>query len=521
MPAGAMGTTPDLGPCGTWQVQPPAGTMYGSESGSGPAVTALGPSDVWIVGTSIDGVLGVRGFAEHWDGASWTVTPVPPPADVADELEAVTAVSPTDVWATGWQQVESNGLLPLAEHWDGSQWTKVPTPAIHDTHAGLQAVSALATDDVWAVGSVANGGQTLTLHWDGTAWTQVASPSPAANDNLLLGVAAVSADDAWAVGWQNGGLGDTPLIEHWDGTNWSVSAPPKEGDSGRLTAVAAVSANDVWAVGDSYTETPLIEHWNGTKWKLVSVTPWVSLTAISVVSKNDIWVAGGGRGFAQGAIEHWDGTTWTESAAPLPFWGVAAADDANVWATSSVVPTSSFQRQVEHFCPAAVSDWGFSPSTIDVSVDSSVTWRVPADATQAHSVSDATGTGLFDSGSLAPGAWWSYRFTAAGTFSVSDATTGQTATVAVALGVDQRPNKNGKYNITWAGSPPPAGFVYDVQVQTPASSTWEYWRHAVSTTTARYRPVLGSGTYSFRARLRNPTTHAKSKWSPAGSFVVP
>ena len=52
-------------------------------------------------------------------------------------------------------------------------------------------------------------------------WTEVpggAAPHP----SQLLGIAVVSDNDIWAVGdWgQEGGRG---LIEHWDGTNWSVA----------------------------------------------------------------------------------------------------------------------------------------------------------------------------------------------------------------------------------------------------------------------------------------------------------
>ena len=38
-------------------------------------VAALGPNNVWAVGTTITGTL-----VEHWNGAAWSVVPSPSPA---------------------------------------------------------------------------------------------------------------------------------------------------------------------------------------------------------------------------------------------------------------------------------------------------------------------------------------------------------------------------------------------------------------------------------------------------------
>src|SRR6476620_1083609 len=52
---------------------------------------------------------------------------------------------------------------------------------------------------------------------------------------------------------------------------WSVVTSPNIG-SDALYDVAAASADDVWAVGNESsggTFHPLIQHWNGTKWSIV------------------------------------------------------------------------------------------------------------------------------------------------------------------------------------------------------------------------------------------------------------
>src|SRR5690242_2370859 len=62
---------------------------------------------------------------------------------------------------------------------------------------------ALSSCQAWAVGDYVTGAgdlRTLIERWNGTAWTRVPSPSPASAYNDLFGVAATSATNAWAVG---------------------------------------------------------------------------------------------------------------------------------------------------------------------------------------------------------------------------------------------------------------------------------------------------------------------------------
>ena len=74
-------------------------------------------------------------------------------------------------------------------------------------------------------------------------------------NNELFSVAAVSASNVWAVGFSTDSTTtDHTLIEHWNGTSWSVVKSPSPGSgSDSLSGVAAISANNVWAVGASNT----------------------------------------------------------------------------------------------------------------------------------------------------------------------------------------------------------------------------------------------------------------------------
>jgi hypothetical protein len=200
---------------------------------------------------------------EHWDGTSWSV--VSSPSIGSGGLNAVSADASNDVWAVG---VASNGGV-LVEHWDGTSWSVVSSSAFN----GLEAsgVSADASNDVWVVG------ENRIYHFDGTSWSRTTLPLARVGGPDLFGVEAISPSNVWAVGWvRPSNLGWMPLVEHWDGTSWSKVASPDPRLFRNLTAIAAISASNIWAAG-----TEGIENWNGTSWSLVSSTPSSGVAALS------------------------------------------------------------------------------------------------------------------------------------------------------------------------------------------------------------------------------------------------
>jgi hypothetical protein len=96
-------------------------------------------------------------------------------------------------------------------------------------------------------------------------------PSPSVPDGKLLATAAIADNDNWAVG---GGGVQNGLVEHFDGTRWSVVPTPNlsnGGTGGSFFGVAAAASNDVWAVGvQSPLGDQLIEHWDGKAWSEVT-----------------------------------------------------------------------------------------------------------------------------------------------------------------------------------------------------------------------------------------------------------
>lgn len=175
----------------------------------------------------------LRTLIVHWDGTSWTQVPSPS----AGELFGVLGIG----WAVGGL---GNGTL--IEHWDGRTWSVVPGADLRPGAVGrLAAVSAASPTSIWAVGTVqaSEDGprQMLIEHYDGARWTQAARPGPGS----LRGVSVTGASDAWAVGQ---GTSNSAAIVHYDGTSW-VPVPTNTSFSINLGAVSASSPASVWAVG--------------------------------------------------------------------------------------------------------------------------------------------------------------------------------------------------------------------------------------------------------------------------------
>jgi hypothetical protein len=66
------------------------------------AVTALGPGDVWVVGSATAGSSTSQTLALRYDGTSWQVVPSDNPPAANGPLESVAGTIPGQpLWATG------------------------------------------------------------------------------------------------------------------------------------------------------------------------------------------------------------------------------------------------------------------------------------------------------------------------------------------------------------------------------------------------------------------------------------
>jgi hypothetical protein len=272
------------------------------------------------------------------------------------ELTATAAIADNDVWAVG-------GLT--AEHFNGKSWSIVPTPTVTgvgptaNVDGSLFGVAAAASNDVWAVGSQPGNqnptfGEQLIEHWNGTAWSVVTSPE-VQGDNLR-GVTVVSSNNVWAVGDRSEQGFENALIEHWDGTAWSIvpdsSIAGAAAGTGLLLSVSADASNDVWAVGG---ETLL--HFNGTTWSEVP-SPLLSAKSVTALSPTNAWAVGTIevfirvgvqhhlKGVAEAQIEDWDGTSWSIVSSPnaglnSSLNGIAAISANDIVAVGTLTTSST------------------------------------------------------------------------------------------------------------------------------------------------------------------------------------
>jgi hypothetical protein len=287
-------------------------------------------------------------------------------------IDSVTALSARNAWFSG--DLIGQSVQPWVLRWDGKTVRparQVPQLPLDGQYGGAGSFDS-ATDG-WVLAS--NAGATpagMGIHdpgsaapyaerWHGGRWTMTplaVSPHPRTTGTILNGVSSVSAANAWGIGLfyraKPGVIAGTApagaLIEHWDGTSWSIVRNPASARrDAELSALTVVSPANIWAVGreqnDTGTVVPLAEHWDGRSWRTVPVPAASAPSAFYAVSAHgggDVWAVGdqtkpGTENVAAPLAEHWDGRSW--AAADLPdvgnaqLTGVYAASAADVWAT--------------------------------------------------------------------------------------------------------------------------------------------------------------------------------------------
>lgn len=275
-PAEPVSSTTLTPSSGGWTVAP--SPLLGTNDNSLGAVAAAGPTDVWAVGnflpdTDTSNQDATLSLAVHYDGSKWTVTPTPNVGPNYNTLFGV-AASQGRTWAVGVATDAGYNDRALVEAWNGSQWTVVPVPQPGAQRDLLFGASAASPSDVWAVGDQQGSDgkfETLVEHFDGTAWSVVPSPNPGSAGNHLYGVSAAGPDDVWAVGQQlSGAWPDQALVEHWDGTRWSVVPSPTHGGASSVLFGVAAGPGGPVVAGETddalQGASPLVEELQGGSW---------------------------------------------------------------------------------------------------------------------------------------------------------------------------------------------------------------------------------------------------------------
>jgi hypothetical protein len=320
-------------------------------------MSVVSQDDIWAVGFCLHPDAGGFVYADfltwHFDGTQWNEIPIPniPNRDL-NELMAVSADSPTDVWAIGWagcpEPTATCGISfmdQVVEHYDGTSWQVVlPTSAeiAHPLNGNwadeYPSVWALSPSDAWICGGDTSLSWTnpSMAHWDGTGLTYDTGPQTC--PNVVFG-----SNDMWLISGSSS--------QFWNGSTWASEPPPLDnvGDySTSLSAFSGTSDSDLWAVGSacctsSLAPYTLTEHFDGTSWSVVSSPPIASsttkLNSVAALSPSIATAAGtaSSRAIALGLKSG----TWSQMPSPPKAIHATAYDpQGHVW---GIADWSSFE----------------------------------------------------------------------------------------------------------------------------------------------------------------------------------
>jgi hypothetical protein len=277
------------------------------------------------IGLSLVVAIGLVGGVAPVSAVStaWSIAPTPNPSrSTQSQLFGVSCPSVTFCIAVGDNTVGTTKVL--AERWNGSSWAIMNGRSpIKITYASLRAISCPTTTSCFAVGGYSRLGlnKTLIEHWNGSSWTIMSSQNRSDTMDYrtaLTGVSCPTATSCFAVGRYS----DAKIIEHWNGSQWTImtdhSQPPST-----LTELAGVSCpitTSCFAVGtyiprDSDNIYPLVEHWNGRgSWTFMNGTPspsqYANLFGVSCPTPTNCFAVG--QGIETAFIEQWHGRgTWS------------------------------------------------------------------------------------------------------------------------------------------------------------------------------------------------------------------
>lgn len=291
------------------------------------SVSCSGPRWCEAVGYADAGVPGSgRLLIERWDGRDWRVQSpavIPSPQLGVASLSSVSCTGRSECTAVGMELLSNGVIEPLVERWDGSSWTIQPA-ADPPGGGSFAAVSCTATNVCTAVGSWEGNPQDLSQlgsqvplveRWDGANWTiQTTPPTPGPGSGLDA-ISCSSNSACTAVGGELEISGTAALAEAWDGNAWvdaPVPAPDThKADPAPLVAVSCTSAPSCTAVGSGSLDAlghiaAFADRWNGSAWRSLR---YRLAPATGIWCHSASWCIAVGS-FSRGAAARWNGNHW-------------------------------------------------------------------------------------------------------------------------------------------------------------------------------------------------------------------
>ena len=128
------------------------------------AIGAVSAEDIWAVGRAE-----LRPLTAHWNGSVWSQVGAAPINAYSSQLSALAVVATNDVWAVGSTlSAPHNGVShAIAEHWDGHSWRVAPVPS----GSAFDAITATADGTVWGLITTVSSARQL-VRWNGEVWRE-------------------------------------------------------------------------------------------------------------------------------------------------------------------------------------------------------------------------------------------------------------------------------------------------------------------------------------------------------------
>jgi hypothetical protein len=245
------------------------------------AIVALSANNVWAVGSyGADVNVEPRPFIMNWNGQAW-IQNLPVDSSLRGyAFFDISAQSPTDIWAVGQRDIVPLGNgRSMMMHYNGTAWQEVASSL--GVSSALYGVTSTKSNGTWAVGYIDDrtnegaGTRQLALRLSGNTFQVTNQPPRARRFSFLNAVEAIAPNDVWTVG-ETAGINtrgrvgtSVPLIQHWDGTYWIPVDAPTIGSETVLNSVVALAANDIWSAGyfvEGEMRRVLLMHYDGTSW---------------------------------------------------------------------------------------------------------------------------------------------------------------------------------------------------------------------------------------------------------------
>jgi hypothetical protein len=244
---------------GQWQVVPtplPAGA-HGKATVEYNNMIMTSPEDGWIV-AQFEGGADTFNYVLRLQHGVWSVAS-DAFAQAVWQLNGAVIQGGT-VWGYGATGLHLNtgGGKPypvIGRYVDGTWQPAHLTTALSGLTGSITSMSALATNDIWAVGQAPYGGNNadyrpLVLHYDGNSWSQVTLPDgmqgkPWSTDLLVM----VSSHEGWIWGKdysRDQQLGELLLLHYLNGSWQRVTALPKNLSAG---VQSPAFGGEAWGIG--------------------------------------------------------------------------------------------------------------------------------------------------------------------------------------------------------------------------------------------------------------------------------